>query len=61
MTHRDDIRNAVNKHVTLGDKRVVFIDTAGWYDGTLHPNVEGSALLGEKLAAAITREVLARR
>jgi len=27
----------------------------------LHPNVEGSALLGEKLAAAITREVLARK
>ncbi len=60
-THRDDIRNAVNKRVSLGDKRVVFIDTAGWYDGPLHPNIEGSALLGEKLAAAITRSVLARK
>jgi hypothetical protein len=31
----------------------VFIDTTGWYDGPLHPNVEGSAMLGEKLAVAI--------
>ena len=59
--HRDDIRNATLLRTQAGDRGVVFIDTAGWYDGPLHPNVEGSALLGQKLAAAITREVLARK
>lgn len=54
-THRDAIRTAVDERDKRGDKRVRFVDTKGWYDGPLHPNVGGSALLGEKLAAAIKR------
>lgn len=56
-THRDAIRDAIAAHQRLGDKRIAFIDTAGWYDGPLHPNVEGSALLGEKLASALKHHV----
>lgn len=52
-THRDAIRRAVDERAKRGDRQVRFIDTAGWYDGPLHPNVDGSKLLGEKLAAAI--------
>ena len=45
--------DAVVAHQKPGDKRIAFIDTAGWYDGPLHPNVEGSALLGAKLASGL--------
>ena len=54
-THRDAIRTAVDERDKRGDKRVRFVDTNGWYDGPLHPSVEGSALHGEKMAAAIKR------
>ena len=41
-----------------GDSRVYWIDTKGWYSGPLHPNIEGSAALAEKLVRALKAQVL---
>ncbi|MCX6378602.1 MAG: GDSL-type esterase/lipase family protein [Armatimonadetes bacterium] len=41
-----------------GDSKVYFVDTAGWYSGNLHPNIEGSAAIAEKLSKALQSEVL---
>jgi lysophospholipase L1-like esterase len=50
-------RDAVEARQKLVDKRIGFIDTAGWYDGPLHPDVEGSALIGAKLASALKHHI----
>ncbi len=55
------IRAAVDERMAANDLKVYFIDTSGWYSGPLHPNVEGSAALAEKLARAIRTAVLDKR
>ena len=52
------IKAAVEACQTAGDSRVYFIDTAGWYQGPLHPNAAGSAALAEKLVTALKKDVL---
>ena len=45
----------------VGDSSVYYIDTTGWYNGPLHPNVTGSAALAAKLANALKAQVLATK
>ena len=52
------IKAAASACQAAGDARVYYIDTTGWYNGPLHPNVTGSAALAEKLAHALKSEVL---
>jgi hypothetical protein len=49
--------DAVVAHQKPGDKRIAFIDMAGRYDGPLHPNMEGSALISDKLASALKNHI----
>lgn len=56
--HRADIVAAVAARKASGDTRVYGIDTLGWYSGPLHPNIEGSAALAEKLVRALKAQVL---
>jgi len=55
------IKAAVGVCNAGGDSKVYYIDTTGWYNGPLHPDVTGSAALAEKLANTLKAEVLARR
>jgi len=52
------IKAAVDACHGDGDSKVYFVDTAGWYSGNLHPNIEGSAAIAEKLSKALQSEVL---
>lgn len=52
------IKAVVSACNTAGDSNVYYIDTTGWYNGPIHPNVEGSAALAEKLVKALKSEVL---
>lgn len=45
---------------STGDARVYYIDTAGWYDGPLHPNAHDSALLAARLVKALQEQGLTR-
>lgn len=51
--HGDDIRSVVT---ALGDEKIHFVDTSGWIDpakhttDTVHLNLEGNKVAGEKLA-----------
>jgi lysophospholipase L1-like esterase len=49
---------AVDARHAAGDDRVFYIDTAGWYQGPLHPDIAGSAALSRKLVAALRTQVL---
>ncbi|WP_309716661.1 GDSL-type esterase/lipase family protein [Armatimonas sp.] len=51
--HGEDIKAAVGACNAAGDSRVYYIDSTGWYSGPLHPNIEGSAALAEKLVQAL--------
>ena len=42
------------------EANVYYIDTMGWYSGPLHPNIEGSAALAEKLVRALKTQGLVR-
>jgi lysophospholipase L1-like esterase len=55
------IKAAVDACHAGGDSNVYYINTSGWYNGPLHPNVTGSAALAEKLAKALRTEVLATK
>lgn len=52
------IRNVVEERRARGDRKTFFIDTTGWYDGPLHPNVDGSAALAARLTDALKSQVL---
>ncbi len=52
------IRNVVEERRAKGDRKTFFIDTTGWYDGPLHPNIEGSAALAARLIDAPKSQVL---
>ena len=59
---RTEIISAVNARRRVGDKNVVFIDTAGWvqvsdFADKLHFNYEGNRHIAERLAAAIAEYV----
>jgi len=54
----DSIKAAVDDCHAAGDRKIHYIDTTGWYNGDLHPNVAGSALLAGKLVQALKTEVL---
>lgn len=54
------IKATVEALKAAGDTKVYFIDTAGWYNGPLHPNVAGSADLAKKLAKALQEQVLTK-
>jgi lysophospholipase L1-like esterase len=56
--HGEDIKAAVSACNAAGDSRVYYIDSTGWYTGPLHPNIEGSATLAEKLVHALKTQVL---
>lgn len=36
-----------------GDARIRYVDTTGWYDGPIHPNIDGSAAIAKRLTAAL--------
>ena len=57
-THADEIRAAINLVTAIGDKRVQYMDSTGWYDGDLHPDLDGSTLIAKQLVSAITSQVL---
>jgi lysophospholipase L1-like esterase len=52
------IKAVVRACNAAGDSNVYYLDTTGWYNGPLHPNVTGSARLAEKLANALQANVL---
>jgi hypothetical protein len=52
------IKAVVSACNTAGDSNVYYIDTTGWYSGSLHPNAPDSAALAEKLVKALKTEVL---
>ncbi|MBB6048882.1 GDSL-type esterase/lipase family protein [Armatimonas rosea] len=52
------IKAAVVERNAAGDSRVYYLDSAGWYEGPLHPTVTGSAALAEKLVRALEAQVL---
>lgn len=52
------IQAAVKACNAAGDSNAHYIDTTGWYDGPLHPNIAGSAALADKLASALKTQVL---
>ena len=52
------IKAAVEACQAAGDARVYYIDTTGWYNGDVHPNVAGSAALAAKLVQALKADVL---
>lgn len=52
------IQAAVDACKAAGDANVYFIETTGWYNGPLHPNVTGSATIAEKLVTALKAQVL---
>ena len=41
-----------------GDDNVQYLDTTGWYNGPLYPNIPDGAALAEKLVNALKAEVL---
>lgn len=60
-SQESSIRAAVEARKAAGDSDLYYIDSTGWYDGPIHPNVEGSAALAEKLASALNSEVLSEK
>lgn len=52
------IKAVVNDCHAAGDRRVYYIDTAGWYDGPVHPTAEGSTGLAQALVQALKSQVL---
>ncbi len=52
------IKAVVDACKAAGDSNVYYIDTTGWYNGPIHPNIPGSAALAEKLAKALKADVL---
>jgi len=56
----DSIKAAVDACHAAGDAKIYYIDTTGWYNGGVHPNVEGSAVLAAKLVQALKTSVLAK-
>lgn len=52
------IKAAADARNAEGDSKVYYIDTTGWYDGPIHPNIEGSAAVAEKLVTALKERVL---
>jgi len=52
------IKQDVNEARTQGDSALYYIDTTGWYSGSIHPNAASSIGLAEKLTAALKSEVL---
>ncbi len=55
------IKAAVEACHVAGDTAVYFIDTTGWYNGPIHPNVDGSAALSAKLVKALQDGVLGKK
>lgn len=53
------IKAIVSAYNAAGDSGVYYLDTTGWYNGPLHPQIAGSAALAEKLVNALKSEVLA--
>nr|WP_309693757.1 GDSL-type esterase/lipase family protein [Armatimonas sp.] len=53
------IKAVVSAYNAAGDSSVYYLDTTGWYNGPLHPQIAGSAALAEKLVNALKSEVLA--
>jgi len=54
------IKATVDACQAAGDNKVYFIDTTGWYNGPIHPNVDGSAELADKLVKALKEQVLVK-
>jgi lysophospholipase L1-like esterase len=58
-THAADISAEVDARVAAGDKRVVYIDTAGWLGAGdlngVHPNVTGSAKIRDRLVPELKK------
>lgn len=54
----DSIKAAVDACHAAGDTKIFYIDTTGWYQGDVHPNVAGSAMLAGKLVQAMKTDVL---
>jgi lysophospholipase L1-like esterase len=52
------IKEVVASLQAAGDAQVYYIDTTGWYSGTLHPNAEASKGIAAKLAEALKSSVL---
>jgi hypothetical protein len=52
------IKGVVRTFKDAGDSKVYYIDTTGWYNGPLHPNVTSSAALAKQLAQALQAQVL---
>lgn len=55
------IKAVVDACHAAGDTKVYYIDTTGWYDGPIHPNIEGSTGLAEKLVKVLKAQVLTRK
>lgn len=55
------IKTVVEAVNAAGDAKVYYIDSTGWYDGPLHPNIEGSTAITVKLVQALKAQVLSKR